>query len=98
MLRVRVCVYAHAECLAQSCSRFSPYHQLRLEVAKAEMRKVLYEFVVVFVYYLYSVGEIVMDSWLWGSLVPRPEKRLALGLAAGKAAYEAGIQVPTSAV
>ena len=36
----------------------------KLLAVKVDMRKVLHEFVVVFVYHLYSVGEIVMDSWL----------------------------------
>ena len=46
--------------------------QVRLEVVKVEMKKVLHEFVVVFVYHLYIVGEIVMDCWLSGYLQARP--------------------------
>ena len=78
--------YAHAEyMLARSCSRFSFYHQLRLEVVKVETRKA-------------STSQV-----RGGIRLPSLQRRrnrdgqLALGLPAGKAACEAGIQVPASA-
>ena len=76
VLRVRVHVRT---CRAPSAKLLSVFVLPSAPTRSCQGRdeNVLHEFVVVFVYHLYSVGGILMDTWLWGYLQARPLTRPA---------------------